>query len=610
MPERDYSFKLIFLAALISAIAAFALYLPSLGFDFVDWDDPAYVSENPDIQGIDLKWAFTAVVVGTWIPLTFLSFALDYAVWGLDPLGYHLTNTILHSANVFLVAFLAARLAGRRGGLGAGGIFLMALSAGLLFGLHPLRAESVAWVSERKDVLNAFFFLLGLHAYLGYAENKKASSYVLTLVLFVLSLLSKPMTVTMPLVLLILDYYPLERLKREGWKRPLIEKLPFLMLSLAAGLMTIWSQGKAVMPPEALPFADRIHIAARGYLFYIYKSVIPAGLAPLYPRDFASGLNLSAVLYLAALAAITILALYLRRWSKAFISAWACYAVTLLPVIGLMQVGRQAAADRYTYIPAIGLAILVSAAAGWIVKRNSKSLPAVLALVLAASGLLSFFAFKQEMIWKNPVSLWSRQIEVFPSHSQGYVNRSAAYVALGMNESAIEDLRKMSPESGHGYFNRGNAYLTLGRFDLAIPDLDKAIELEPNTLPAYSSRGSALVNAGRFREGISDFTVVLDSDPGNKAIFRARGTAYAISGQYGEALEDFLKAAELDPGDPSAHIDLGKVYMHLGNFERSYASMRKALELGDTSASRYISDLEARGADKGNIGLQTGGPRW
>ncbi len=566
MQKKPDPTRTILIAALISAAASFALYLPSLGFDFVNWDDYMYVYRNAALQSDNLDWAFTSVIASTWIPLTFLSYELDYSIWGLDPFGYHLTNTVLHAANSFLIALLAARLVGARGGLGARAVFIIALSAGLLFGLHPLRVESVAWVSERKDVLNALFFLLGLHAYLSYAASRKAASYMLTLVFFVLSLLSKPMTVTMPLVLLILDYYPLGRVGKDSWRRPLLEKLPFFCISIAAGLITVWSQESALVPQDLLPLGGRIHVAARAYVFYIYKTLLPANLAPLYPIDLSASIDLLFAMYLIALSAITALVFYFRKWSNTYISAWAYFVITLIPVVGLLQVGGQAAADRYTYLPGISLAMLAAAGAGWIVKRKRKAFPAVLAAVAVLSALLSFLTFRQAAVWKNSFALWDHQIGLYPDNPRGHIMR-------------------------------GTAYALKGNYDQAIIDLSKGIELDPfYDLEVYSTRGNAFVNAGRFEEGIADFTHALYLRDGDKTAYKARGTAYAVAGQYANALKDFLKAAKLDPSDASTHIELGKVYMHLGDNRNSYLSMKKALELGDPNASRYLEDLETWGA--------------
>ncbi|MBZ0220628.1 MAG: tetratricopeptide repeat protein, partial [Candidatus Methylomirabilis sp.] len=427
----------------------------------------------------------------------------------------------------------------------------------------------------------------------------KASSYLLALVFFVLSLLSKPMTITMPLVLLILDYYPLDRIKKDGWKKPLLEKLPFLGLSLGIGLITVLSQTGALAPAEALPFEGRLHIAARGYLFYIYKTLVPVNLAPLYPLDFASGLNLLFALYVLTLSAVAVLVFYLRKWSNAYISACAYFVITLLPVIGLLQVGKQAAADRYTYLPGISLAVLISAGAGWVVMKRRKMFLPMLAALAVISGLLASITFRQQTFWKDSISLWTRQVSIFPDYDQGYVNRGNSYLGIGRLDLAMEDLSRITPATAGGFMNRANAYISLGKFDLAIENLDRAIALGPVSADAYLKRGSALVSAGRSEEGVSDLTRVLDADPRNKAAYRARGTAHAIAGRYGDAIRDFLKAVELDPADTSTHIDLGKTYMHLGDRRNSYLSMKKAHELGDPSAYGYLKELEALGAGHG-----------
>src|SRR3989337_3947344 len=305
--QRQNPNALILLACLIAAVVAFCVYIPSLGNGFVNWDDSEYIYGNPYIKGFDLKWAFTAVIGSTWIPLTLLSFALDYAVWGLDPFGFHLSNSILHTLNTFMLAFLAARLANWHGSLGPKGLFMTALAAGLLFGIHPIHVESVAWATERKDVLNAFFFLLALHSYVSYAKASSPAFYFLTLVFFVLSLLSKPMTVTMPVVLLIMDFYPLNRFKTAGLKKIIIEKLPFFGLSILTGVVSIWSQTSAdsLSSVTKWPVSSRLYISVRGFLFYICKTIVPVNLAPLYPRNIVNGLDIWFAVYALFLLATT-----------------------------------------------------------------------------------------------------------------------------------------------------------------------------------------------------------------------------------------------------------------------------------------------------------------
>lgn len=482
MRENRRQPKIVLVAALISALASFVIYLPSLSFDFVNWDDLMYVHNNTAIRGLNLKAVFTSFANGAWIPVTLLSFSLDHAFWGLDPFGYHLSNSILHGSNAFLVALLAARLAGARGGLEPRVLFIIAISAGLFFGLHPLKVESVAWVSERKDVLNAFFFLLGLHAYLSYIKGRRASSYALTLIFFVLSLMSKPMTVTMPLVLLILDYYPLERYRVEGWKNPVLEKAPFFAFSMATGLLNVWSHtvDSVIVSAEALPLDGRLHITARGYLFYIYKTLIPVNLAPLYPRDFPAGLDTLFAVYALALSAITALAFYLCRWSRVYISVWAYFLTTLLPIIGILQVGMHAAADRFMYIPGIGFAVLAAAGAGWAVRRRAKALAPVLLAIFAASALFSAMTFRQQAVWKDSLALWGRQIALYPDNAQGFKGRGTAHAIAGRYGDALEDFRKaaeLDPSDSSMHIDLGKAYMHLGDMRNSYLSMKKAHEL-------------------------------------------------------------------------------------------------------------------------------------
>ena len=567
--QKSASKALILLAALISAAVTFGVYLPSLENGFVNWDDHLYVTDNPYIRVLDLKWAFTAVVGDHWLPLTLLSFTLDHAIWGMDPFGFHLTNSILHSANTALVAILAARLAGTREGFRIKGLFVIALASGLLFGVHPLRVESVAWITERKDVLNALFFLLSLHAYLSYAKSPSRPSYYyfLTLFFFILSLLSKPMTITMPLLLLIIDFYPLGRVRTKGLKHLVIEKLPFFGLSFMVGVLSILTQSGTLVPIEKMPLADRLHIASRGALFYIYKTFVPLSLAPLYPRDFESGLNLYFAAYALLLASITAFTVLMLKRTGALLSAWAYYLVTLLPVIGILQLGKQAAADRYMYIPGIGLAVLAAAGAGYLVRRNEKAFAPMLAAVAVTSALLSFLTVRQISVWKDSVSLWTQEIKVFPDYANGYVGRGITHLLNGNSREAAADLTK-------------------------------GIELKPGSkllFNAYFHRGIAFSSIGRIPEGVADFTKALDLEPENgdyRPVYQNRAAAYMKSGEYALALEDLRKAASLPPVDAESYTKLGLAYAQAGDRENAYISLRKAVELGDNAAVEHLRALE------------------
>lgn len=563
MPQLNPTKKLILAAALISAAVAFCVYIPSLGNGFVRWDDPAYVIDNNNIRSFDLRYAFTAFVMSTWLPLTILSFMLDYSIWGLNPFGYHLVNSILHSINTFMLALLAARLAKAGGIIESKGLFLTALTAGLLFGAHPVHVESVAWIAERKDVLNALFFLLGLHSYLNYSKAQRPAWYLLTIAFFTLSLLSKPMTVTMPLVLLILDFYPLERLKGAGIRRAVAEKLPFFGLSFAISAISIWSQSeRALAGLDFLPFEGRLHIAARGFLFYIYKTLWPIDLAPLYPLDFSLNLNVWFASYVAGLLAITAFAVFMLKKTKAFLSAWAFYIITLVPVIGIIKVGRQAAADRYAYIPSMGLVILAGALIAWLVRRRAKAFLPALAALAAVSAVLSFLTVKQTEVWKNTITLWTQEIKAYPAFIEGYMAR-------------------------------GRHNVILGKYQDALPDLNMVMQLTSSKTAlqgAYFYRGLVYSNTGMIEDGIDDLTIVLIFDPTDRLAYKNRAMAYMKTGEYLKGIADFEKAASL--GEAPSYLDLGMAYLQLGDKEKAYINLKKAVQLGDSKALEQLKVLE------------------
>ncbi|MEE8574733.1 MAG: hypothetical protein V3T30_04900, partial [Thermodesulfobacteriota bacterium] len=379
---------------LLAAVVTFIVYLPTLQNGFVNWDDQGYVYNNPNIRILDIdffRWALSTPVLGNWHPLTMLSHAVDYALFGLNPRGHHLTSIVLHSVNTILVFFLTFTLVNNKksGNAVMGNESLLtaritALVTALLFGLHPLHVESVAWVSERKDLLYAFFYLLTLLTYLTYARGSaknRVIPYASALILFTLSLLSKPMAVTLPVVLLLIDYYPLGRFRVHGptglkaYRRIFLEKIPFFLLSLIFTAITIETQKSAgALEMEIAPFLERLLISLRGYGFYIYKSFIPVNLAQVYPYPDTIGLfKLEYLASIILIAIITLLSIkYVRKpnENKLFITLWAYFLVTLLPVIGLVQAGQQSAADRYTYLPGLAIFILIGLALSILYKKS------------------------------------------------------------------------------------------------------------------------------------------------------------------------------------------------------------------------------------------------
>lgn len=486
--------KKAFFFAALAGLVTLLVYLPALKNGFVNWDDRGYVYENLDIRHLDLiflKHAFTEVTLSNWHPLTTISYAIDYAAWGLNPLGYHLVNIVLHAIDSALVGVLAIRLVTiARPSTQPRGLAIAGLAAALLFGLHPAHVESVAWVAERKDVLSTFFFLLTVLSYMKYARTSSISSYMASVILFTLSLLSKPMAVTLPAVLLLLDLYPLGRLKEI--KKVILDKVPFAALSLASVYMTVWAQHGAITTGE-LPLATRTLTAIRAYAFYIYKAVLPVDLAPFYPyNQYPEFLSIEYGGALVLLLIITGLCLFVLKRSKAPLSALLFYLITLLPVIGFIQLGGHGAADRYTYLPSIAPFILLGAGAAMVSERKN-FFPAVAGVLAVITIAFSFLTIRQIGVWKDSVSLWTHEIRLQPYGSAiPYYNLASAYESIEEYDKALEQYNnsiKVDPYFSLSYINRGNLFYKFGKYSEAARDFSIAVQIDPGDAMSHYSLG-------------------------------------------------------------------------------------------------------------------------
>lgn len=512
-------------AAFIAASMTFIVYFQSLQNGFVNWDDDLYVYENKNIQihGFNLsfiKWGLTAVVSSLWHPLTLFSLALDHVIWGLNPQGYHLTNTFFHALNTFLVFVLIVRL------FSFVNVFekkvtITGFVTALLFGIHPLHVESVAWISERKDVLSTFFFLLSIITYLKYATSKKSTSYFSSIILFVLALMSKPMAVSLPFVLIILDFYPLKRLVlKENYvlKAVLLEKAPFIIFSVFSSLITLWASKNALPPVEIMSLKIRFFVAVHAYIDYLLKMIFPFNLAPYYPHPLK--INILATQYIGSFVIISVISFYCIRSIKksaVLFPAWLYYVITLIPVIGIVQVGEQAAADRYTYLPSIGPFLLVGLGIGAIFERGStgKYRIVVISVLAVMFMLLASMTIKQIGIWRNSMTLWSYEIRLFPD---------TAYKA---------------------YYNRGNEFARIGDYRKAINDFSRVIEISPRHSKAYNNRGNAYGILGDYERAIGDFTKAVENDPNNAEGYFNLGLAYSLTGRTEQATRKYRRAADL-----------------------------------------------------------------
>ena len=573
-------------AALAVALLVVLLYLPALGNGFVNWDDDLYVYNNPQVRSTapsSLLRAFTHIhaASGNWHPLTMISHAADYAIWGLRPLGHHLTSILLHGFNAALVVLLALRLLQARPGgraLSRRAMLAAGLMAGLLFGLHPLHVESVAWVSERKDLLAALFYLLGVLSYLRYAGHAATAitpwtdrRYLITLLCFFLALLSKPMALSFPFVLLIIDWYPLDRLQHTQVRRLLREKIPFFLLDLGFAVITVLGQraSGAFRPLAEVTLGPRVLVAIKAATIYLAKTALPTGLLPFYSYPAHVSLlswefGVPVVMMMAA--AVGCLAAVKKH--RGFTAALASYLVVLLPVLGIVQIGPQAMADRYTYLPSVSLVALVGAGFGALWDRPAVASAkwkkaALVSAALLLLSLLSWQSVRQIDVWRNSETLWSRVLQYEPWNTEARNNRASYYYDRGEYGKALEDYNAalgVQPSLGRAhtskrrsaYFNdRAITYVRLGKYAEALADEDQAIGLRPTEASYYFNRGNIHFLTGRYLEARDDFDRAIAASPvASPAYLQKRGLVYRRLSMEDKALDDLNHAQMLRTTPP------------------------------------------------------------
>jgi protein O-mannosyl-transferase len=594
-------------AALFIAIITFFVFLPALNNGFVNWDDDNYVYRNTAIQHLDSRlftWVFQ-FHSSNWHPLTWLSHALDYALWGATPTGHHAGNIILHSLNSFLLCLLIMyliRFASPAESLSGPGYLTKTIIAGcvtaLLFGIHPLRVESVAWIAERKDVLSAFFMLLALIFYVNYA-GKQANGrnpllYSASLLSFVFALMSKPVVVTLPLILLILDMYPFRRFVSEK-RTILLEKIPFFFLSLLVTVLTVMAQhsGGAVKPFTL----SQIGVVLQTPVFYLVKIVWPVGLSPVYPypKDFS---YLSLTFIGAFILLIVITELCIRAWKKekpVFIAAWVFFIVTLLPVMGIVRIGTQAAADRYTYMPSIAPCLLIGLGVAMLVGKPSttKSIQNMLVSILVIiSCILGILTIRQISVWKNSITLWTSVLKHYPGYNEGYINRANAYMMAGHYKEAVNDLNtlvQMSPKYTQAYNNRGLAFGRIGNYQLALIDFSTIISLDPASGTAYNNRAKIYFQVGDYKKGMQDLNKAIELSPETAGFYSNRCEVNNALSDHEQAIKDCSRAIELDPNDEQAYLIKGLSLYASGKRAEAIAAYDKALKINPYNPKVFFS---------------------
>ena len=585
-------------------LVTFLAYMTCVRNSFLWWDDASYITTNMSIRHLDLnmlRYAF-GFHEANWHPLTWISHAVDYALWGLNPVGHHLVNITLHSVNSALVFLLSVRLIGlykaRSAWLDGTGALVAGAIAGLLFGLHPIHVESVAWAAERKDVLCAFFFLLSLLAYLRYVTleaGHRNKTYLICLGFFALALMSKPMAVSLPLALLIIDWHPAGRIKsiRSLWAA-LIEKLPFILLSLGSSALTVVGQksGGAMQMMERVPLGSRLLVASNSLLSYLWKMVFPVGLLPFYPypREIPQSYLLSAACVVAVSAAMA----FIARRQKTLPAAWAYYAITLLPVLGIVQVGVQSMADRYSYLPSIAPFVLAGLFAAWL--WGKAGTPALRAACIAAAALamltLGFLTFTQGSLWKDNTTLWEYSLRESPEKSFTlYMNLGVAHMLDGDCDKAIGDYNAAIEFRGDAYNtikNRGYCYSVTGQLNKAMADFDRMIALDPSKPDAYVDRGMVYYQINAFDNAIKQLDIAINLGPPDSKAYYDRGAAYQAKGAYDKAITDIDEAIALNDSNAEAHKARGDLYSLTGRGGLAVPEYKKACDLGNDDACQTL----------------------
>ena len=594
----------------LTAVVVMAAFSSALPGGFQQWDDVVLLVENPAYRGLgwsNLKWMLTTNLMGHYMPLTWITYGLDYVVWGLNPYGYHLTSIVLHAANVALVYFVAQRLFRivwpGASATGLDGLRIAAALAALVFGVHPLRVESVAWITERRDVLCGFFFLLTVLLYLRGCgvESRDARAwsrfYWAAVGTFVLALLSKSMAVTLPVVLLVLDAYPLRRLRpgARGWLTPgpwhvWQEKLPFLFVGAVVSAVAFRALlgGAHATSWERLGLLDRVAVSAYSVAFYLRKTLAPVALSPLYElslpvhvldRRFLVSGGVVLLITLAALASR-------RRW-PGLLAVWICYVVMLLPVAGIFHNGPQIAADRYTYLPGVGWALLAGGA-GVVVSRRLRRAPsgrralAALAGVLVVSALaaLALTTWRQATIWRDDETLWRHAARLDPASSTAASNLGSGLRLRGRVAEAIEQSERallLKPSHAEAHLNLGLAKAAQGRAGEAEGHFRQVLQIRPRSAPAHAGLGRLLETQGRLDDGLEHFHQALQISPRSASIHNDLGVALARRGRIAEALPAFLEAVRIDPGFAEAQNNLGMALAQTGRLTEAADHFRAAI---------------------------------
>jgi len=606
----------VFVPVLLLVVLTAILFSGALRNEFTNWDDIDYVKENMYIRDLSLSGIydiFTAYVSNHYHPLTLLSLAVDYHLWGLNATGYIAGNILLHLLNVVLVFFILRQL-----GLSVAGGFI----GTLIFAIHPMRIESVVWVSERKDVLYVFFYLLALINYVRFLTSDRSLRYYLyALIFFIMALFSKASAVSFPLVLLAIDYY----FERHDYKKMFLEKIPLLLFSLILGLIAVQAQSGGEQ--NTFPVIDKIFMFTYALCFYLFRFIAPFRHTPLIEFPVKEGGALPVVYYVSALIIPVMIIIYyrLKSFRKVYLFAVLFFVLPVFMVLVKYPVGPAYLAERYTYVPFIALSFLLVT----LITKGNKGRLSRYALFFLVPWLV-FMAYRTltgMSVWKNSTRLWTHVINYNPSSQIGYNNRGIYRDKQGDYTGAIADFTeviKLDSLDDMAYYNRGLSRKNIGDYAGALADLDKAVVLKPlydayyyrgnvkgllgdykgavndfnsaltlsaGDTKALTGRGTAYMQLGEAALAIADFNTVLNSNPASADALMARGTAYSMQKDFENALRDYDAALRITPGAPEIYLMKGVVLNDMGQGQEACKTWQNAAELGSLEAADLLDEM-------------------
>lgn len=582
VPGKDpdpQNWKVYFALAFILLIS-FIAYSPVLHNGLLGWDDDNYIKNNSLIYSINLKEIFSQYVMGNYHPITILTLAIEYHFFGLNETGYHTINLLLHLLNVTLVFYTVFLISDKAG---------VALVASLLFGIHPIHVESVAWAAELKDLLYAFFFLVSYIFYLNYIKKLKRKFYFFALLVFLFALFSKAMAVSLPVVLLLTDYFK----ERKITINTLLEKLPFFLLSLAFGVVAVFAQ-KSSDAIQVFDFTlpQRIVFACYGFITYLYKLLLPISLYAFYPYPVKNGNDIPFQFYLYILffLGLAVTVFYSLRFTRKIVFGFGFFAVTIFLVLQLLPVGMAIMADRYCYLPSIGIFYLAGELFIFLWRKKLKLAPIVL-----LSAFTIFFSVKTYAVcgvWKNDLTLWNDAIRQDQTIPIAYYNRANIFRDENKIDEAFNDYDKaikLKPDFIEAYVNRGAILRKEKKFDEALNDFNKAIELKPDYTEAYVNRGALFQDENKIEEALNDFNKAIKLKPDLALAYVYRGILLTYEKKNDLAFDDYSRAIELKPDFIEAYYNRANLFRDEKKMNEAVKDYSKAIELKPDFIEAYVN---------------------